>query len=166
MKEKKLQDGKQSIRVLTIAAYALLIAGVLIIAPVVCPMVFGYHTYTVSEDFSGNLNPSGTLVYVKASSGYNTGNIVAVNHSEGDRAVDVYYVGAVQGDKITLEDGDTVDADRVIGRIAAKTPFIGYLSQLCFSVWGIILTAVLFAVGIGMATCANILIRKEKQQLQ
>lgn len=166
MKEKKLQDGKQPVRALTIAAYALLIVGALIVAPVVCPPVFGYHTYTVSEDFSGNMNPSGTLVYVKALSGYNMGNIVAVDHPDEARAVDVYYVGAVQGDKITLEDGDTVDADQVIGRVAAKTPFIGYLSQLCFNVWGIILTVGIFAVGIGMAAYANFRIRKEKKQLQ
>ena len=103
MKEKKVQDGKKSIRILTIAAYALLIVGLLIIAPVICPLVFGYHTYTVSEDYSGNMNPSGTLVYAKASSEYNAGNIVAVDNLDGDRDVDVYYVEAVQGDKVTLE---------------------------------------------------------------
>ncbi len=164
MKEKKVQDGKKSIRILTIAAYALLIVGLLIIAPVICPLVFGYHTYTVSEDYSGNMNPSGTLVYAKASSEYNAGNIVAVDNLDGDRDVDVYYVEAVQDGKVTLEGGDTVDMDQVAGRVAAKTPFFGYLSQLCFTVWGIILTAVLFAAGIGMAAYANILTRRGKKE--
>ena len=164
MKEKKVQDGKKSIRILTIAAYALLIVGLLIIAPVICPLVFGYHTYTVSEDYSGNMNPSGTLVYAKASSEYNAGNIVAVDNLDGDRDVDVYYVEAVQDGKVTLEGGDTVDVDQVAGRVAAKTPFFGYLSQLCFTVWGIILTAVLFAAGIGMAAYANILTRRGKKE--
>ncbi len=164
MKEKKVQDGKKSIRILTIAAYALLIVGLLIIAPVICPLVFGYHTYTVSEDYSGNMNPSGTLVYAKASSEYNAGNIVAVDNMDGDRDVDVYYVEAVQDGKVTLEGGDTVDMDQVAGRVAAKTPFFGYLSQLCFTVWGIILTAVLFAAGIGMAAYANILTRRGKKE--
>ncbi len=164
MKEKKVQDGKKSIRILTIAAYALLIVGLLIIAPVICPLVFGYHTYTVSEDYSGNMNPSGTLVYAKASSEYNAGNIVAVDNMDGDRDVDVYYVEAVQDGKVTLEGGDTVDMDQVAGRVAAKTPGFGYLSQLCFTVWGIILTAVLFAAGIGMAAYANILTRRGKKE--
>ena len=164
MKEKKARDGKKSIRILTIAAYALLIVGLLIIAPVICPLVFGYHTYTVSEDYSGNMNPSGTLVYAKASSEYNAGNIVAVDNMDGDRDVDVYYVEAVQDGKVTLEGGDTVDMDQVAGRVAAKTPFFGYLSQLCFTVWGIILTAVLFAAGIGMAAYANILTRRGKKE--
>ena len=164
MKEKKVQDGKKSIRILTIAAYALLIVGLLIIAPVICPLVFGYHTYTVSEDYSGNMNPSGTLVYAKASSEYNAGNIVAVDNMDGDRDVDVYYVEAVQDGKVTLEGGDTVDMDQVAGRVAAKTPGFGYLSQLCFAVWGIILTAVLFAAGIGMAAYANILTRRGKKE--
>lgn len=164
MKEKKVQDGKKSIRILTIAAYALLIVGLLIIAPVICPLVFGYHTYTVSEDYSGNMNPSGTLVYAKASSEYNAGNIVAVDNMDGDRDVDVYYVEAVQDGKVTLEGGDTVGLDQVAGRVAAKTPVFGYLSQLCFTVWGIILTVVLFAAGIGMATYANILTRRGKKE--
>lgn len=164
MKEKKVQDGKKSIRILTIAAYALLIVGLLIIAPVICPLVFGYHTYTVSEDYSGNMNPSGTLVYAKASSEYNAGNIVAVDNMDGDRDVDVYYVEAVQDGKVTLEGGNTVDMDQVAGRVAAKTPGFGYLSQLCFTVWGIILTAVLFAAGIGMAAYANILTRRGKKE--
>lgn len=164
MKEKKVQDGKKSIRILTIAAYALLIVGLLIIAPVICPLVFGYHTYTVSEDYSGNMNPSGTLVYAKASSEYNAGNIVAVDNMDGDRDVDVYYVEAVQDGKVTLEGGDTVDMDQVAGRVAAKTPGFGYLSQLCFTVWGIILTVVLFAAGIGMAAYANILTRRGKKE--
>ena len=156
MKEKKVQGGKRSIRALTIMAYALLIVGLLIIAPVVCPPVFGYHTYTVSEDYSGNMKPFGTLVYVEALSGYNTGNIVAVGNPDGGRDVDVYYVGSVQGGKITLEEGDTVDVDQVAGRVVAKTPFFGYLSRLCFSTGGIILTAALFAVGIGLAAYGNI----------
>lgn len=164
MREKKVQDVKQAIRALTVAAYALLIVGLLIIAPVVCPPIFGYHAYTVSEDYSGNINPSGSLVYAKALSGYNTGNIVAVDNLDGDRDVDVYYVKSVQGDEITLEDGDTVGMDQVVGRVAAKTPFFGYLSQLCFTVWGIILTVVILAGGIGLATYANILTRKEKKQ--
>lgn len=164
MKEKNVQAGKKSVRFLTIAAYALLLVGLLIIAPVVCPPVFGYHTYTVSEDYSGNMNPSGTLVYAKASGGYNAGNIVAVDNLDGDRDVDVYYAEAVQGDKVALEGGGTVGLDQVVGRVAAKTPFFGYLSQLCFTVWGIILTVVLLAAGIGMAAYANILTRREKKQ--
>lgn len=166
MKEKNVQDGKKSVRFLTIAAYALLLVGLLIIAPVVCPPVFGYHTYTVSEDYSGNMNPSGTLVYAKASGGYNAGNIVAVDNLDGDRDVDVYYVEAVQGDKVALEGGGTVGLDQVVGRVAAKTPFFGYLSRLCFSTGGIILTAALFAVGIGLAAYGNIrtsVLRKKSQ---
>lgn len=164
MKEKNVQGGKKSVRALTTVAYVLLIAGLLIIAPVVCPLVFGYHTYTVSEDYSGNMNPSGTLVYAKASGGYNAGNIVAVDNLDGDRNVEVYYVEAVQGDKVTLEGGETVGLDQVVGRVAAKTPFFGYLSRLCFTVWGIILTVVIFAAGIGMAAYANVLTRREKKE--
>ena len=159
----KEMEKKGLLRTITIIAYALLIVGALIIAPVVCPPIFGYHTYTVSADYSGNVNPSGSLVYAKASDMYSAGNLVAIDNLDGDRDVDVYYVESVKDGKIALEDGSAVEMNQVIGRVVAKTPFFGYLSQLCFSVIGIIVIVIILGMGIGLATYANILARKEKK---
>lgn len=166
-KKSEMKTEKKGLcRTLTIIAYGLLIIGLLIIAPVVCPPVFGYHTYTVSKDYSGNVNPSGSLVYAKASDVYNAGNLVAIDNLDDDRDVDVYYVASVAEGGIALESGAVVEQNQIVGRVVAKTPFFGYLSQLCFSVIGIILTVVILGAGIGLATYTNILARKEQKQLQ
>lgn len=43
----------------------------------------------------------------------------------------------------------------VKGQVIAKTPFIGYLSQLCFSAVGIIVTVVIFAAGVAIMMYVN-----------
>ena len=52
--------------------------------------------------------------------------------------------------EIALRDGNGVSYKVVKGQVIAKTPFIGYLSQLCFSAVGIIVTVVIFGVAIMM----------------
>lgn len=158
--EESKTERKGLLRTLTITGYVALIIGAFIIAPVVCPPIFGYHTYTVSADYSGLVQPAGSLVYAKSADVYSAGNLVAVDNQDGDRDVDVQYVASVADGKIVLENGSSVDENEVVGRIVAKTPFFGYLSQLCFSVVGIIVTVIIFAVGIGLTTYANILARK------
>lgn len=155
---------KGLLRTLTITGYLFLIIGALIIAPAVCPPIFGYDTYTVSADYSGLVNPAGSLVYAKPLDMYSAGNLVAVDNQDGDRDVNVHYVESVTDGKIELEDGASVDANQVVGKVVAKTPFFGYLTQLCFSVVGIIVTVIVFVVGIALTTYANILARKEKKQ--
>ena len=163
--QEKKKEKKGLYRTLTIIGYVFMIVGALIIAPVVCPPVFGYHTYTVAGDYSGQVKQSASLVYVKAADTYSAGNLVAVDNQDGDRDVEVYYIESAADGKVTLEKGNTIDTNQIVGRIVAKTPYFGYLSQLCFSVMGIILTVVIWVIAIVLATFANIIARKEKKKL-
>lgn len=61
-------------------------------------------------------------------------------------------------------EGEIVDA--VAGHVVAKTPFIGYLSQLCFSVVGIIVTVVIFVAGLGCMMYANKISKEVNQELE
>ncbi|MBE5891613.1 MAG: hypothetical protein E7282_11720 [Lachnospiraceae bacterium] len=149
---------------LTIIAYALIILGLLIIAPVVCPPVFGYHTYTVASDESGEVGASGVLVYAKATDSYKSGNLIAVDNEDDDRDVDVCVVESSSDSTVTVSGGKTVDADLVLGKVRARTPFFGYLCQLCFSVVGIVITVALFVVGLILMMIANSKAKKENQK--
>lgn len=160
----KEQKGKR--RTITTLGYVLMIVFLLIVLPVVLPPIFGYHTHTVGTDTTGEISKYGSVVYTKTidDTSYVEGNIVAIE-AEG-RDVDVYYVDANDADAKTLaiRGGDTASYDQVVGHVVAKTPFIGYLSQLCFSVVGIIVTVVIFAVALGLMMYAN-KISKEINQL-
>ena len=57
--------------------------------------------------------------------------------------------------EIALRDGNGVSYKVVKGQVIAKTPFIGYLSQLCFSAVGIIVTVVIFAAGVAIMMYVN-----------
>ena len=61
-------------------------------------------------------------------------------------------------------EGEIVDA--VAGHVVAKTPFIGYLSQLCFSVVGIIVTVLIFVAGLGCMMYANKISKEVNQELE
>lgn len=166
MANEKKQNGKKAkYKLLTVLGYVFLIAGLLIIAPVVCPPVLGYHAYTVANDKSGAVGSKGVLVYTKSvdGDGYEAGNVVAVDNSDGGRDVDVYYVVSNENGKVELENAASVDTDKVIGKVCGKTPFFGYLSQLVFSVLGIILTVVIFAIGIAATMLANKMARDNKE---
>ncbi len=166
--EKKVR--KSGYRALTTIGYILLIVGLLTIAPVVCPPIFGYHTYTVNSDSTGNVNPLGSLVYTKAldDADYAEGKIVAVENPDTGRAVDVYYVSA-NDSGLVLEDGNstrTAEYSQVKGQVVAKTPYIGYLSQLCFSVVGIVVIVVIFLAAVVCTTAGNIIAKKKKQEIE
>lgn len=165
----KVDEQKGKRRTITIAAYALMMVFLLIVLPVVLPLIFGYHTYTVGTDTTGNISKHGSVVYVKAidENSYVEGNIVAVNKS-GSRAVDVYYVDANDAaiKTLTVRTNDTVAYDQIAGKVVAKTPFIGYLCQLCFSVVGIIITIVIFVVALGMMMYVNKISKEINQKVQ
>ena len=162
----KINEQKGKRRTVTTLGYVLLIVFLLIVLPVVLPPIFGYHTYTLGNDVTGNIS-KGSLVYVKEidDASYVEGNIVALE-ADG-RNVDVYYVDANDADAKTLavRDGSTAAYDQVVGHVVAKTPFIGYLSQLCFSVVGIVLTVVIFIAGLGCMMYANKVSKEVNQQL-
>ena len=92
----QVEEKKGKRRTLTVLGYALMIVFLLIVLPVVLPAIFGYHTYTVGSDATGNISKYGNVVYLKAVSNdsYDEGNIVAVQESDSSRKVDVYYVDA------------------------------------------------------------------------
>lgn len=65
-----------------------------------------------------------------------------------------------------LVPGMNFHVDAVAGHVVAKTPFIGYLSQLCFSVVGIIVTVVIFVAGLGCMMYANKISKEVNQELE
>lgn len=150
----QVEEKKGKRRTLTVLGYALMIVFLLIVLPVVLPAIFGYHTYTVGSDATGNISKYGNVVYLKAVSNdsYDEGNIVAVQESDSSRKVDVYYVDAndTAAQTLAIREGETVSYEQIAGKVVAKTPFIGYLSQLCFSAAGIIVTILIFAAGLGL----------------
>ena len=168
MNEQQINEHKGKRKTLTILGYLCIIVALLTTLPVVLPPIFGYHTYLLGTDTTGNISKYGSVVYVKEldESSYKGGNIVAVNAAETARDVDVYYVESnnTAGEVIALEDGGMASYDQIAGRVVAKTPFIGYLSQLCFSVVGIIVIVILFAAGLGLMMYTN-KISKEINQM-
>lgn len=145
---------------LTILGYVLVIVALLIVLPVVLPPIFGYHTYLSGTDHTGNISKNGSVVYLKTidEASYKDGNIVAIESADSSgRRVDSYYVDSNDSSakEIALRDGNGVSYKVVKGQVIAKTPFIGYLSQLCFSAVGIIVTVVIFAAGVAIMMYVN-----------
>lgn len=145
---------------LTILGYVLVIVALLIVLPVVLPPIFGYHTYLSGTDHTGNISKNGSVVYLKTidEAAYKDGNIVAIESADSSgRRVDSYYVDSNDSSakEIALRDGNGVSYKVVKGQVIAKTPFIGYLSQLCFSAVGIIVTVVIFAAGVAIMMYVN-----------
>ena len=100
------------------------------------------------------------LAYLKTidEATYKDGNIVAIESADSSaRRVDSYYVDSNDSSakEIALRDGNGVSYKVVKGQVIAKTPFIGYLSQLCFSAVGIIVTVVIFAAGVAIMMYVN-----------
>ena len=140
---------------LTILGYVLVIVALLIVLPVVLPPIFGYHTYLSGTDHTGNISKYGSVVYLKTidEASYKDGNIVAIESADSSaRRVDSNDSSAKE---IALRDGNGVSYKVVKGQVIAKTPFIGYLSQLCFSAVGIIVTVVIFAAGVAIMMYVN-----------
>lgn len=145
---------------LTILGYVLVIVALLTVLPVVLPPIFGYHTYLSGTDHTGNISKYGSVVYLKTidEATYKDGNIVAIESADSSaRRVDSYYVDSNDSSakEIALRDGNGVSYKVVKGQVIAKTPFIGYLSQLCFSAVGIIVTVVIFAAGVVIMMYVN-----------
>ena len=61
----QVEGKKGKRRTLTVLGYALMIVFLLIVLPVVLPAIFGYHTYTVGSDATGNISKYGSVVYLK-----------------------------------------------------------------------------------------------------
>ncbi len=150
---------------LTILGYALVIVALLTVLPIILPPILGYHTYLSGTDHTGNISKYGSVVYLKEidESSYVDGNIVAVvSDDSSGRKVDEYYVNSndTSSKELLLRDGSTISYDDVVGNVVAKTPFVGYLSQLCFSVVGIIVIIVIFAAGLGIMMYVNKISKK------
>ena len=166
----QVEGKKGKRRTLTVLGYALMIVFLLIVLPVVLPAIFGYHTYTVGSDATGNISKYGSVVYLKGVSNdsYVEGNIVAVQVSDSSRKVDVYYVDAndTAAQTLAIREGEAVSYEQIAGKVVAKTPFIGYLSQLCFSAAGIIVTILIFAAGLGLMMYVNKISKEINQALE
>ena len=135
---------------LTILGYVLVIVALLTVLPVVLS----------GTDHTGNISKNGSVVYLKTidEASYKDGNIVAIESADSSgRRVDSYYVDSNDSSakEIALRDGNGVSYKVVKGQVIAKTPFIGYLSQLCFSAVGIIVTVVIFAAGVAIMMYVN-----------
>lgn len=169
-KEKEIIDEKKAKRrTLTILGYICFIIALIAVLPVILSPVFGRHAYLNGTDSTGNISKYGSLVYTKKidNASFVDGNIVAVTNENKNRTVDVYYVESNNGsDTLTLRTGDIVSYNQVKGKVVAKTPFIGYLSQLCFSVVGIIVLVALFAVGLVLMMYVNKISKEINQMVE
>ncbi len=164
---KEINEKKGMRRTLTILGYACVIIVLLAVLPVVLPPIFGYHTYLNGTDTTGLISKYGSVVYMKEidNSAFTEGNIVAVK--AGKRTVDVSYVASNNGsDTLTLKNGSSVSYDQVQGKVVAKTPFIGYLSQLCFSAVGIIALVIIFAAGLVLMMYVNKISKEINQMVE
>ena len=154
-------DEKKGKRIgLTILGYALVIVAIIIVIPVVVQPFFGFNTYLSGTDNRLNNSKNGSVVYLKTidEASYKDGNIVAIESADSSgRRVDSYYVDSNDSSakEIALRDGKGVSYKVVKGQVIAKTPFIGYLNQLCFSAVGIIVTVVIFAAGVAIMMYVN-----------
>lgn len=167
---KKYADNRISIRIfLTIVAYMLMAAVLLTVLPVVCPLIFGIHTYNVSSDTTGLASQKGSVVYTKNIGGadYIAGNIIAITKDDS-QAVDVYYVDSndSSSETLTLRNGVSENYNRAVGKVVAKTPFVGYLTQLCYSVTGVIIIAIIFTVGLALMIVSNSLAKRVDKKLE
>lgn len=166
MSEENKKTKKKGLPALyTTIAYILAVVFLLIIVPVVCPPVLGYHTYTVNSDFTGEVSSYGSVVYTKEIdlAEFQKGNLVAVSDMDDDRDVDTKVVVSATADTVTTQDNSTYSADQVYGKITAKTPFIGWLCQLCFSVIGIIITVLIFLIALCLMMVSNKLAKNNKK---
>ena len=166
--EEKINRHRGKRITLTILGYLCVIVVLLAVLPAVLPPIFGYHTYTLGNDTTGNISKYGSVVYLKEvdEGSWQNGNLVAVKSAETGRDVDVYYVDSndTAGETLAFDTGDMAKYDKIAGKVIAQTPFIGYLSQLCFSVVGIILIVILFVAGLGLMMYTN-KISKEINQM-
>ena len=164
---REMNEKKGMRRTLTILGYACVIIVLLAVLPVVLPPIFGYHTYLNGTDTTGLISKYGSVVYMKEidNSAFTEGNIVAVK--AGKRTVDVSYVDSNDGsDTLTLKNGSSVSYDQVQGKVVAKTPFIGYLSQLCFSAVGIIALVIIFVAGLALMMYVNKISKEINQMVE
>ena len=155
---------------LTIIGYLCVIVVLLAVLPAVLPPIFGYHTYILGNDTTGNISKYGSVVYLKEvdENACQNGNLVAVKTAETGRTVDVYYVDTNEtaGETLIFDTGDMAKYDDVAGKVVAQTPFIGYLSQLCFSVVGIIVIVILFVAGLGLMMYTNKISKEINQMVE
>lgn len=169
-KEKEIIDEKKAKRrTFTILGYLCFAVALLAILPVIIAPLLGRHAYLSGTDSTGHISKYGSLVYVKAidNASFEEGNIVAVVNEAKKRTVDAFYVDSNdRTNTLTLRTGSTVSYSQVKGRIVAKTPFIGYLSQLCFSVAGIIVLVVLFAAGFALMMYVNKISKEINQMVE
>lgn len=166
---KKIDEKKAKRRTLTVLGYICCIVALIAVLPVILAPVFGRHAYLNGTDSTGNISKYGSLVYVKDidAASFEDGNIVAVSNDNKNRTVDVYYVESNdRSNTLTLRTGDSVSYAQIKGKVVAKTPFIGYLSQLCFSAAGIIVLVVVFAAGLALMMYVNKISKEINQKVE
>lgn len=155
----ELSKKKNIKNVVTVICYVLLIFILLSVLPVLAPKIFGYNTMLVGNDTTGLVSTNGSVVYVKEvdCTGLESGNIFAAKTDSASDKVTIYYVGANNIDTRTLtaRNGESVAYYLVNGQVAAKTPFIGYVCQLCYSAAGIICLVIAGAVIVVLSIIGN-----------
>lgn len=143
---------------LTAITYTLLVFILLSVLPVVVPMIFGYKSMIAGKDTTG-LVSNGSVVYVKDvdCTELVSGNIFVAKTDSVNDKVTVYYVGANDRDAraLTARNGENVAYYLVKGRVEAKTPIVGYLSQLCYSAIGIVVLVLAAVVMIVLSIVGN-----------
>ncbi len=141
-----------------IMSYVCILAVLLAVLPVVLPMIFGYTPHLCGKDTTGSLSAYGSILYTKNidASEYMDGSIVAVEAASNKaHTVDVYYVKSNSDGMLSLYEGESISYDDIKGNVKAQTPIVGYLCQLSFSVWGIVVEVIVFAAGVVLSVYAN-----------
>jgi len=152
---------------LTTVGYILIIVFMLAVFPVILPPIFGYHTRNVETDHSGAVWEIYSVAYYKEcdANALDSACYIATDAQNSTKKVDVYYATALGAGTVAVEDGSTVPAESVRGWVRAKTPFIGILTALCFSIPGIIALVLIFAIGLCCMILANKISKEVNQEV-
>lgn len=165
--DEKIKKKRGSRVTLTTIGYILIIVVMLSVFPVVLPMIFGYQTRNVETDYSGAVWEIYSVAYYKPcnANDLSEAGYIATDAAYSTKKVDIYYATAIGDGTVTVENGKSVPAESVRGVVRAKTPFIGILTGLCFSVIGIIVLIILFVVGLCCMIFANKISKEVNQEI-
>lgn len=167
---KKIKKKKGRRVALTTIGYILIIVFLLAVLPVILPPIFGYHTRNVETDHSGAVWEVCSVAYYKNCDfddlkDEKSQQYIATDANYSSKEVDVYLATGILEDAVQVDGGDIIDGDNVRGIVKAKTPYIGLLTGLCFSIPGIIALVLIFGIGLACMILANKISKEVNQKV-
>jgi signal peptidase I len=147
---------KKTLKILQGVVWTALLAFLLLIALTFLPIKGNYKIFTVQ---SGSMEPAihtGSIILVKAQKDYNVGDIVTRKTNDPKvtithRIISKNETGGgvsfeTKGDANDDSDGESLSADKIVGREFFTLPFIGYPIGYARTVPGLIILIVIPAV--------------------